>query len=118
LPRHSRRPLPRRRREAHPRQQADLADRAYAFTPPADAQDRVRRRLLVADYLFGAGDGEVARTVLEQLVSVLPAGRERAEALKRLVWVTPDVSTGIPLAEQALGEAGDDPVLRAETTSS
>ena len=97
-----------------PEAAADLADRAFALTPPADAEDRVRRRLLVADYLFGAGDGEGARTVLEQLVSVLPAGRERAEALQRLAWVTPDLSTGILFAEQALEEAGDDPVLQAE----
>ena len=96
-----------------PETAADLADRAFALTPPADAGDRVRRRLLVADYRFAAGDGEGARTVLDQLVDALPAGPERAEALHRLAWVIPDVSTGIPFAEQALDEAGDDPVLRA-----
>jgi DNA-binding CsgD family transcriptional regulator len=97
-----------------PEAAADLADRAFALTPAADAGDRVRRRLLAADYLFAAGDGEGARAVLGELIGTLPAGRERAEALQRRAWITPDVGEAIGLAEQALDEAGDDAALRAE----
>jgi DNA-binding CsgD family transcriptional regulator/tetratricopeptide (TPR) repeat protein len=93
---------------------ADLADRAFALTPAADAEDRVRRRLLTADYLFAGGDGEGARAVLEELITALPAGHERAEALQRLAWITPDAARAIALGEQALDESGDDLVLQAE----
>lgn len=97
-----------------PEAAADLAERAFGLTPPGDLGDGVRRRLLAGDYHFQSGDGERARGVLEQLVGRLPEGRERAEALQRLAWITTDVATGVDLAERALDEAGDDPPLRAE----
>ncbi len=97
-----------------PETASGLAARAVVLTPPDDHADGVRRRLLTADYLFQAGDGERARAVLDELVRTLPAGRERAEALQRLAWITVDSVSSIQLAEQALAEAGDDPALRAE----
>lgn len=93
---------------------ADLAARAVDLTPPAEPEDAVRRRLLAADLLFFAGDGAGARRVLTGLVDELPAGRERAEALQRLAWITSGSEAAIRLAEQALAEAGDDLALRAE----
>ena len=93
---------------------ADLAVRASLLTPAADVAGGVRRRLLAADYSFQAGDGERARAVLEELVRSLPPGKERAEALHRLLWITEETGVALDLGEQALVEAGDDLALRAE----
>ena len=96
---------------------ADLAERAFALTPPSDVGDAVRRRLLAAEFLFRAGDAERARAILQELADTLPASPERADALQRLAWIVKDAGFAIRLGEQALGEAGDDPALRAEIHS-
>ena len=88
---------------------AELSELAAELTP-ADPSVARQRRLQAATFHRLAGDGERAVAMLEQLLSEVPHGVERADVLLGLVMTyrgnTP-MLTG--LADEALGEAsGDD----------
>jgi DNA-binding CsgD family transcriptional regulator len=92
-----------------------LMEQAVAFTGPGHAPERNRRQLRSADYQFRAGDTQRARSALDELVSALPAGRQRAAVLQRLgraaFWES-EFLRAEDVLSQALVEAGDE-VLRA-----
>jgi DNA-binding CsgD family transcriptional regulator len=95
---------------------ADLAELALAITPLGSEEGRRARGLLAAEQRFAARDPDRARALLEDLLPALPAGPDRAEALRRLVRYR--AFCGEPLAVQvatlaeALTQADSDPVLR------
>jgi DNA-binding CsgD family transcriptional regulator len=96
---------------------AELAEHAERLTPPEQGDDRARRTRATAGFLYAAGDGRRSRELLVDLVDRLPASTERARVLRVLAQVVDDVSRCIALLEQALGETGDDPELRAQVLS-
>jgi DNA-binding CsgD family transcriptional regulator len=96
---------------------ADLAERAGRLTPEGDGEARQRRQLAAADWWVAASDGVPARRLLEGLITQLPPGHSRAQALWRLAHIgTEDgaLESSTQLARQALVEAGDDDALLAE----
>lgn len=94
---------------------AELSGLAAALTPPDHADDFLRRRLAAARQLTLAGDTRAARSLLAQLVTSMPAGPARADALSQLGWLQEDdFAAATTLLEQALAEAGDDPARTAE----
>ena len=70
-----------------PRPAALLLDRASELTPPDDPADAVRRAVDAAYLHFEAGDSPRAEAGLRDLSEQLPAGRERARALKVLARI-------------------------------
>jgi DNA-binding CsgD family transcriptional regulator len=94
-----------------------LAENAARLTPPGD-DEGARRTIAAAGYYLHAGDQIHGRALLEALIERLEPGVVRAEALSFLAWIPPtdgDLAAPVRLGEQALTEAGDDPVLRAAT---
>jgi DNA-binding CsgD family transcriptional regulator len=92
---------------------AELAELAAALTPPDDAGARRARRLEAARLRILSGEGERARTILEQLLTEVPHGVERADVLYLLGGYVIDVTPTLPemteLFQSALREAeGDD----------
>jgi ATP/maltotriose-dependent transcriptional regulator MalT len=63
---------------------AELCEMADRLTPPKEEPDARRRRMTAADYRLLAGDYERVLRLLESVVSTVPPGPERAEALWRL----------------------------------
>lgn len=106
----------RARARGAPQTAAELWDRARMLTPPEDA-DAWRRAIEAGECHLEAGDTDRARRVLEDVVTRLPPGHERAVALTRLAWVT-SFGHGFPLSTElfraALVEVGDDPAARIE----
>lgn len=95
---------------------ADLLDLATDLTPRDDPTGRDRRRVEAAENHFAAGDPLRARSMLEEMVSALPAGAVRASVLRRLAKVryrTDSYAVAAELLTRALEEVGDHPSLRA-----
>jgi DNA-binding CsgD family transcriptional regulator len=87
---------------------ADLAELAAELTPADPALAR-QRRFRAANFHRVAGDGERAVAMFEQLLSEVPPGVERADALLGLVMTyRGNTSTLIGFADEALVEAADD----------
>lgn len=95
---------------------AELAERARDLTPQSEGANARRRAVRVAEFLFEAGDAARSRSVLEQVVGVMAPGPERARTLTELAWVRAlhegSWQMTWELLEEALREAGEDPVLR------
>ncbi len=96
---------------------ADLWEQAARLTP-ADTGGQARRRAVeAAERRFDAGDVDRARMLLVEVVSNSPPGKERAQALTRLGWVSAHAE-GFHAAEEvfgaALAEHADDVSLRIE----
>jgi ATP/maltotriose-dependent transcriptional regulator MalT len=87
----------------------ELAELAAELTPDDPALAR-QRRLQAANLYRLAGSPERAAALLEQLLSEVPSGPERADVLLALAGTfTADRSTQIELCDEALAEtAGDD----------
>jgi DNA-binding CsgD family transcriptional regulator len=94
---------------------AELFGLAASLTPDDHLADARRRRLDQARQLVFAGETRAAGVCLEELVASMPPGPGRAEALSQLGWLRKDDSgtAATALLEQALAEAGDDPVRTA-----
>ena len=102
-------------RRGAPDAAADLAERASALTPDADAPTRLRRIGVAAHYRLIAGDLARARSLLEGAVSdPLATGQLRAELLHGLAVVRmlgDDFVAASVMGEEALADAGDDTEL-------
>jgi DNA-binding CsgD family transcriptional regulator len=89
---------------------ARLGDHATRLTPEGEAMLWARRSIESAVRHTAAGDPMTARTILERVIEVLPAGSLRAEALSQLAWVNlerVDLELAVRLLEQALAEADE-----------
>ena len=62
---------------------AELAELSVRFTTSGEGEFR-RRRLQAATYRFEAGDTTRAKQLLDEILATVPAGQDRAEALRRL----------------------------------
>jgi DNA-binding CsgD family transcriptional regulator len=94
---------------------AELLELAASLTPREQAETIWRRRLEGADYLSLAGETRGARTLIEELIDSMPPRPERARALTRLAWVREDdFAASIKLLGQALEEASEDRIQRAD----
>jgi len=95
---------------------AELYERAVRLTPP-DARGDVLRRTMHAGFsIFQSGDGPRARMMLDEVVSELEPGPDRARALinlARVRGVDDDLRAAEALFRQALDEAGGDNELLA-----
>ena len=96
---------------------ATLLEQAAALTPETDPDHAMRRARLAAETLFiDVSDYVQADRILEAAIAVASPGPERAEAVSLRALIryyhgqTPDA---VRLGEQALAEAGGDPLLRA-----
>ncbi|MFL5679307.1 MAG: AAA family ATPase [Chloroflexota bacterium] len=96
---------------------AALYRRAAALTPEWDPDGSVRRARLAAETLFiDIYDYVEADRILDEAIAAAPPGPARAEALSLRAIAryyhgrTPDA---VRLGDQAVDEAGDEPVLRA-----
>jgi DNA-binding CsgD family transcriptional regulator len=89
---------------------AGLCELAAELTPTTDPVLVRQRRLQAATFLRIAGDLERAATMLEQLLTEVPSGVERADVLFALALTFgPGVPAMIELCDEALVEAaGDD----------
>jgi DNA-binding CsgD family transcriptional regulator len=63
---------------------AELYEQARVFTPPARADDALRRAIAAAEHHTHAGDRRRAGALLEEIVPHAPPGELRAEALRLL----------------------------------
>jgi DNA-binding CsgD family transcriptional regulator len=100
---------------------AELTEQAARLTPPDRAKDARRRTAEAAYYHFESGDSRRARAMFERLVMDLPAGPERASVLVRLAFThayDDDVHAASDLNRQALEEARDDSLTRAQALTS
>jgi len=93
---------------------AELAELAWRLTtdPPA----LLRRATQAAAYLLEAGDTKLAQQTLETAIAASPPGPERARALLALgevLYEAAGSAAAVPVARQALDEAGDDAGVRA-----
>ena len=96
---------------------AALCEQACALTAADWPDQRRRRSMEAASYHLLAGNTSRARVLLEEAVSSVPPGAERARLLQRLGQVhyhEDSWATAEEVLSQALAEAGDDPVLRCE----
>jgi DNA-binding NarL/FixJ family response regulator len=93
---------------------AELAAHAERLTPDAQGDDRARRAMAAAVYLYAAGDGRRSADLLARAIERLSAGPVRARALRLLGWVEDDVKASAAHLRQALAEAGDDARLLSE----
>src|SRR5690606_31340962 len=94
---------------------AELAEASARLTPKARPTDARRRLVTAAEHHVAAGDPDRAREILAELVDGVEPGPERAALLWRLADTIGDsIDEPIALCEQALGEAGPDPLLRSE----
>lgn len=100
---------------------AELTEQAARLTPPDRAQEARRRAADAAYYHFESGDSRRARAMFERLATELPAGPERASVLVRLAFTRAyddDVQAASDLNLQALEEADDDSLTRAQALTS
>jgi DNA-binding CsgD family transcriptional regulator len=107
----------RARRRGAPEVAAALAEQAIRLTPPALADAISRRTFDAGDHHFAAGDLAKARALLDELRASARPGPARARTLQRLGEILLQ-EVGFSAAEdlftQALGEVGDDDLLRLE----
>jgi DNA-binding CsgD family transcriptional regulator len=102
-----------------PSSAGELLELAGALTPPQRARDRLSRLAEAAGHYFRAGDSDRARALLEQVVSLLGAGEDRASALRLLGLVrchSDSFRAAHDLFQQALRETGGNLRLRAEVS--
>ena len=105
------------RSAAAPEGAARLAELARRLTPPGCVDDRVRRTVDLAQYLFEAGDTVGARSELAGLVTQMAPGPGRARVLLRLgkVLYTAESSPAAEeCARRAIAEAGPSTPVLAE----
>ena len=96
---------------------ADLSALASRFTPSTETQSARRRALAEAEYALQAGDPDRARGLLENVVASSPPGPARAQALTHLARYYlsgVDWRRSAEMLWDALGEAGTDPLVRAQ----
>jgi DNA-binding CsgD family transcriptional regulator len=96
---------------------AALCEQACALTPADRPGERRRRSTDAAGYHLLAGNTSRARALLEQAVTSVAPGPERARLLQRLGQVhyhEDSWATAEELLTRALAKAGDDPLLRCE----
>ena len=94
---------------------AELLEEARALTPPDLAAEARRRSVEAATHHFEAGDARRARVLLDEAVSELPAGVERARALIVLARVRSyddDIRAAVELLEAAVAEATAEPLVQ------
>ena len=96
---------------------ASLYERAGDLTPESLGEQAIRRSMLAAECLFiDVSEIVQADTILEAAIAKAPPGPARAEALSLRAIVryyhgqTPDA---VRLGDEALAEAGSDPLRRA-----
>ena len=100
-----------------PQVAAELTEQAARLTPPERAADARGRTADAAFLHFTSGDSRRARELLERLAAELPAGAERARVLVRLAFTRAyddDLHAATDLNLQAVEEAHDDPLTRAQ----
>ena len=103
-------------RRGAPSVAADLAEQAWALTPPAGREARERRQSAAAAFHMAAGNLPRARALLERLAEHLAPGSVRSETLRCLATVRYRQDSPAVAAEllgKALAEAGADASLRA-----
>jgi DNA-binding CsgD family transcriptional regulator len=96
---------------------AALCKQVCTLTPAERPGELRRRTMEAASYHLLAGDTSRARALLEEAVSSVAPGRERARLLQRLGQVhyyEDSWATAEELLVRALAEAGDNPSLRCE----
>jgi DNA-binding CsgD family transcriptional regulator len=94
---------------------AELCEEALRLTPPTSQDLARRRRLDASGYHFESGDTARAINLLQEAVASSPRGPARAESLSGLARIhvyEGDRRAAVELFQQALTEAGDEPVLR------
>ncbi len=99
-----------------PASAAELRELSVELTPGGAIEDRVRRGLDLATDHLASGQLDDARAACRAIVASLPPGTGRVAALLRLADVElarDDRQSAVRWCEQALVEAGDDPVLVA-----
>jgi hypothetical protein len=97
------------RSAAAPEGAAELAELARRLTPPGQDQDRARRAVDLAQYLFEAGDTTAARAELEALVAEMAPGPDRTRPLLRLalvLYMAESSQAAEGCARAAIAEAG------------
>jgi DNA-binding CsgD family transcriptional regulator len=105
----------RARARGAPHTAAQHAILAARLTP--GIEQRWRRRIEAAEYLFSAGDAADAERLLEELVTELPRGPVRAGAriaLGRIQTYNASNQAAIGVLRLALDDASDEPLLLAE----
>ena len=96
----------------------ELGTLAVDLTPADEPEQRNRRRLEMAVYRYRTGAVAQMREDLEVLCAELPAGRQRALALRWLaVSRDDDFEAAVQICERARDEAGDDLELLYEIDS-
>jgi DNA-binding CsgD family transcriptional regulator len=96
---------------------AGLAERAARLTPPAFEDERQRRLLAAASACLAAGDVPRAGALGREVLAAVPAGAQRAEALRLLHEVcdhSGETHEAIRLLHEALPHAAERPDLQAE----
>ncbi|HZB42574.1 MAG TPA: ATP-binding protein, partial [Ilumatobacter sp.] len=96
-------------RRGAPSLAAYFAEHSLRITPIEDVENRVRRAFAAVLHLAAAGDKSKALADADRLVSVLPPGPIRAQAIAARVAI--DFDGGDRFLEQAAAEAGDDEAL-------
>jgi DNA-binding CsgD family transcriptional regulator len=95
----------------------DLAELAVAVTPLVRIEERQRRVVLAAEQRFASSDPARACSLLEAILSTIPAGPVRAEVIRRLAryraFRGEPVAAWTAMLQDALAQAGPDPALRA-----
>lgn len=95
----------------------DLAELAVAVTPLARIEARQRRVVLAAEQRFASSDPARACSLLEAILSTIPAGPARAEVMRRMAryqaFRGEPVAAWTAMLQDALAQAGPDPALRA-----
>lgn len=95
---------------------AEIAEDAIRLTPPADAGSTRDRRLLAARFHIQAGAFERGGELLDDVIPLLVAGNERADALRLRARATSDIDAEWDLLRQALAET-DEPSIAAEVNA-
>ena len=94
---------------------ASLAEEAVRLTPSDEADDRLRRRIAAAEYLFAAGDAERADTILTLAATELSPGSALGHVLARraiIALMFADLDAADILFRRAMPMAVEDPRLR------
>jgi DNA-binding CsgD family transcriptional regulator len=94
---------------------AELTEWARRLTPPEHTADGQRRTIRAAEYHFHAGELHQAREMVDALLSRLPAGLERAGALRLLGEIhyhQDSFAEAVQSLKEALEYAGDNRELR------
>jgi DNA-binding CsgD family transcriptional regulator len=91
---------------------AALADQAIRLTPPDAEEVRLTRAVRSANAHLEVGDGNVARSIADELIASDVTGRWRAEALFLSGALTQDGPRRVEILREALRHASAAPALR------